>query len=61
MKNKTVMHLCIADVNELLTKAMREHVLKNGEYDVSEVVWSDRDNMFHITLEPLRAETEASK
>lgn len=54
MKNETVLSLCIADVNELLTKALREHVLK-GSYEVKEVFWSDRESVFRITLSPVEA------
>ena len=52
MKNQTVLSLCIADVEELLTKALREHVLQVTNYEVESVSWVERDNMFRITLQP---------
>jgi len=56
MNNKTVLHLCIADVNELLTHALREHVLRSSEYEVAEVTWVQHESYFQITLEPKKAE-----
>ena len=54
MNNKTVLRMCIADVNELLTKALREHVLRQDNYDVVEVYWDERESDFRITLEPTK-------
>lgn len=56
MGNKTVLRLCIADVNELLGKAIKEHVLRMDNYEVTDVVWNDRDGEFSITLQPKVAE-----
>lgn len=58
MNNKTVLKLCIADVNDLLSKAIRDHVLQNKSYEVGEVSWDSSEDMFRIVLEP---KAEASK
>lgn len=55
VSEKVTMNLCIKDVNALLTKAMQDHVLKSGEYDVAEVFWDGHDMSFRITLEPKKS------
>jgi hypothetical protein len=52
MTNSLKLSLCIADINELLTKALREHVLRNGDYDVAGVFWDSANSVFDITLKP---------
>lgn len=55
MKNSTTMFMCIADVNDLLTKALREHVLRSDNYEVHEVSWDSRENTFRINLIPVES------
>lgn len=57
MKNKTVLSMCIADINDLLTMAIRDHVLKDGEFTVQEVCWNSHDMSFKVTLEPKTFQT----
>ena len=52
MKNTTTLNLCIADVEELLTKALREHVFRCENYEVETVAWDNRESVFRITLTP---------
>lgn len=52
VSEKITMSMCIKDVNALLTKAMQDHVLKAGGYDVVEVFWDGQDMSFRVTLEP---------
>lgn len=52
MVGETTLSLCIADMNELLTKAMREHVFRTENYDVVTVDWNEREMSFKVTLRP---------
>ena len=58
MKGETVLHLCIADVNDLLTAALREHVLQ-VDCEVKEVFWDSRESVFHIKLVPAKSEASS--
>lgn len=53
MKNGLEINLCIADVNELLTKALADHVLKQEGYRVADVSWDANEMHFRIKLEPV--------
>lgn len=57
MRNSVELNMCIADVNALLTHALRDHVLMEKGYQVKEVSWVQSEMHFHITLEPATVQT----
>lgn len=52
MENDFVLRLSIGDMTVLLQKAIHDHVLKGGEYDVIEVVWDGQTRSFAVSLRP---------
>jgi len=56
MRNSLELNLCIADVNEILSKALRDHVLKEDGYEVKEVFWDGHAMHFRIKLEPVKSQ-----
>lgn len=57
MRNSVELNLCIADVNALLTHALRDYVIRENGYQVKEVSWVQSEMHFHIKLEPATVQT----
>jgi hypothetical protein len=56
MNNGFSLNLSIADINELLTKALADYVLRQDGYRVGTVDWDSREMCFRIKLEPVKQE-----